>query len=121
MVVVDGRSYHISECNTNNVVFSVAQMIAHHSRGGCALRPGDLLATGTISGPAKEKEGCLMELSDRGQRPYTMTELSGSDATVQRTYLEDGDGVVFTAKLKGKEGKGNVGFGECAGKVLPGI
>ncbi len=68
----------MAECNTNNVVFSFAQMIAHHSRGGCALRPGDLLATGTISGPSKEREGCLMELSYSGTRPYT---LSGECAT----------------------------------------
>ncbi|RVX67074.1 hypothetical protein B0A52_08317 [Exophiala mesophila] len=117
---VDDQSYHIAECNTNNVVFSVAQMIAHHSRGGCALRPGDLLATGTISGPAKEKEGCLMELSYSGTKAYTMSSIEEPSKTIQRTYLEDGDEVIFTAQLDRKDGLGKVGFGSCAGKILPG-
>ena len=95
-------------------------MIAHHSRGGCALRPGDLLATGTISGPAKEKEGCLMELSYSGTKAYTMSSIEEPSKTIQRTYLEDGDEVIFTAQLDRKDGLGKVGFGSCAGKILPG-
>lgn len=118
--IVGGHKYYIAECNTNNVIFSFAQMIAHHSRGGCALRPGDLLATGTISGPAKEKEGCLMELSNAGTRPYTLHRNAQPTVTIQRTYLEDGDEVIFTAQLKHKDGLGNVGFGTCQGRILPG-
>ena len=117
---VDGHKYHVAECNTNNVVFSVAQMIAHHSRGGCALRPGDLLATGTISGPSKEREGCFMELSYSGTKPYTLSDNSDSSKTIQRTYLEDGDEVTFTSQLKHSDGRGNVGFGLCQGRILPG-
>ncbi|KAK4551909.1 hypothetical protein LTR86_010810 [Recurvomyces mirabilis] len=117
---VNGHKYHVAECNTNNVVFSVAQMIAHHSRGGCALRPGDLLATGTISGPSKEREGCLMELSYSGTKPYTLSDNSDSSKTIQRTYLENGDEVMFTSQLKHSDGRGNVGFGLCQGRILPG-
>ncbi len=111
----------MAECNTNNVVFSFAQMIAHHSRGGCALRPGDLLATGTISGPSKEREGCLMELSYSGTRPYTLSEIARPTKTIQRAYLEDGDEVIFTAQFRHPDGQGNVGFGTCQGRILPGI
>lgn len=118
--VVDDQKYHISECNTNNVVFSFAQMIAHHSRGGCALRPGDLLATGTISGPSKEKEGCLMELSYSGTRPYTMSSIEQPTKSIERAYLEDGDEVIYTAQLDRSDGLGKVGFGTCGGRILPG-
>ena len=95
-------------------------MIAHHSRGGCALRPGDLLATGTISGPSKEKEGCFMELSYSGARPYTLSAIGDPTRTIQRAYLEDGDEVIFTAQLTHPDGHGNVGFGTCQGRILPG-
>lgn len=118
---VDGQKYHVSECNTKNVVFSFAQMIAHHSHGGCALRPGDLLATGTISGPSKELEGCFMELSYSGTRPYTLHEKGKRWQTIERAYLEDGDEVIFTSQLKRSDGQGNVGFGACQGRILPGI
>lgn len=95
-------------------------MIAHHSRGGCALRPGDLLATGTISGPSKEREGCLMELSSSGTKPYTLKAKSDPGKDIQRTYLEDGDEVIFTAQLRCNGLRGNVGFGSCSGRILPG-
>lgn len=117
---VNGDKYHVAECNTKNVIFSFAQMIAHHSRGGCALRPGDLLATGTISGPSKEEEGCLMELSKAGTRPYTMSQTANPSNNIQRTYLEDGDEVIFTCQLKHPGGLGNIGFGSCRGRILPG-
>lgn len=96
-------------------------MIAHHSRGGCALRPGDLLATGTISGPSKEKEGCLMELSYSGTKPYTLYGIEQPTKAIQRAYLEDGDEVIFTAQLRHNDGQSNVGFGTCSGRILPGI
>lgn len=95
-------------------------MIAHHSRGGCSLRPGDLLATGTISGPSKEEEGCFMELSYAGMRPCTLSDNANPADTIQRVYLEDGDEVIFTSQLRRSDGRGNVGFGTCRGRILPG-
>ena len=93
-------------------------MIAHHTRGGCALRPGDLLATGTLSGPTRQEEGCLLELSRNGTDAYEMTgEIPLK--SISRTFLEDGDIVEFSAQVQSSDGLGNVGFGVCRGKLLP--
>jgi hypothetical protein len=61
-----------------------------------------------------------MELSYSGKKAYTMSEANGSGKTIQRTYLEDGDEVVFSCQLRLPGNQGNVGFGECRGKILPG-
>ena len=95
-------------------------MIAHHTRGGCSLQPADLLATGTLSGPTREEEGCLLELSRHGVNPYEMAAVGSSKSKLCRTFLEDGDVIEFTAQLRASDGLGNVGFGLCQGKVLPG-
>ena len=109
----------MAECNTKHVVFSFAQMIAHHTRGGCSLRPGDLLATGTLSGPTRQEEGCLHELSRYGVDPYEMAAEGSSTSKLRRTFLEDGDVIELTAQLRASVRLGNVGFGVCQGKVLP--
>jgi fumarylacetoacetase len=101
------------------MVFSFAQMIAHHTRGGCPLRPGDLMGTGTMSGPTKSEEGCFLELSRYGEQVYEMSAEDSSGARLRRTYLEDGDIVEFSAQIRTKDGLGNVGFGICRGEVLP--
>ncbi len=80
------------------------------SSNGCNLRPGDLLASGTISGPAKESRGCLLELTWRGTEPLQLP--SGET----RRFLEDGDEVIMTAYSE-REGLPRIGFGECRGVV----
>ena len=101
----------ITRTNFQNLYWSVAQQLAHHTVGGCNLQPGDLLASGTISGPTEDSRGCMLELSWRGANPL---KLPGGE---ERKWLEDGD----TLSIAGWcEGDGyRVGFGEVSGKVLP--
>ncbi|KIX03497.1 fumarylacetoacetase [Rhinocladiella mackenziei CBS 650.93] len=115
---VDSERYHVAQCNTNNVIFSFAQMIAHHTRGGCPLRTGDLIATGTLSGPTREEAGCLLEQTRGGTDPYDMVAENPRRGKLRRAFLEDGDTIEFTAQAKARDGLGNVGFGACQGKVL---
>lgn len=109
----------MAECNTNNVAFSFAQMIAHHTLGGCPLRPGDLLATGTLSGPTRGELGCFLESTLNGTAPYDMETKSPSKTKLTRRYIEDGDTIEFTAQARSRDGLRQVGFGACRGKVLP--
>ena len=91
-----------------------AQQLAHHSVTGCAMRPGDLLASGTISGRGRESFGSMLELSWRGTRPVEL----GDGST--RTFLQDGDEVVMRGWCETRSGLGGrVGFGECSARVLP--
>lgn len=99
--------------NFKYLYWSMAQQIAHHTVGGCNLRPGDLLASGTISGPKKEERGCLLELSWRGTEPIVMP--SGEE----RVWLEDGDTFTITGWCQGDGYR--VGFGEVTGKILPAL
>ncbi|GAB2301028.1 hypothetical protein Dimus_035064 [Dionaea muscipula] len=99
-----------SKSNFKYLYWTLTQQLAHHTVNGCNLKPGDLLGTGTLSGPVSDSLGCLMEITWNGQRP-----LSLNGAT--RTFLEDGDEVIFKGACKG-DGY-NVGFGICSGKVLP--
>lgn len=119
-LTVGSERYHISECNTKFVVFSFAQMIAHHTRGGCPLQAGDVLATGTNSGPTRAEEGCLLELARYGADSYEMVANGSVESKIRRTFLEDGDVVEFAAQIRPNDGLGNLGFGVCRGEVLPG-
>jgi fumarylacetoacetase len=105
------ESHVISKTNYNYLYWNMAQQIAHHTITGCNLRTGDLLASGTISGPEKDSRGSMLELSWNGKEPISLP--NGE----KRTFLEDGDIVT----LKGWcEGKGyRIGFGECKGSILP--
>jgi fumarylacetoacetase len=85
--------------------------VAHHTSNGCNLRPGDLLGTGTVSGPAKETRGCLLELTWRGTEPIQLP--TGE----QRTFLTDGDEVVMRGWCE-REGFVRIGLGECRGMIL---
>ncbi|KAH8897752.1 Fumarylacetoacetase [Thozetella sp. PMI_491] len=118
---VGSERYRIAECNTKNVIFSFAQMIAHHTRGGCPLRTGDLIATGTLSGSTQGELGCLLELSRDGVSPHSLESESSPKRILARTYLEDGDTVEFRARVGGLDGEGAVGFGVCKGRVLSSI
>ncbi|KAK4485020.1 hypothetical protein RD792_007628 [Penstemon davidsonii] len=101
----------VTKSNFKNLYWTITQQLAHHTINGCNLRPGDLLGTGTISGPEPESYGCLLELTWNGKNPLSL----GSSTT--RTFLEDGDEVIFTGCCKG-DGY-NVGFGKCTGKIVP--
>ena len=101
----------LSRSNLSSLYWTPAQLIAHHTSGGCNLNPGDLLGTGTVSGRAKESRGCLLELTMRGRDPI---ELPGGET---RTFLEDGDEVIFTASCQ-RDGFVRIGFGECFGVVV---
>jgi fumarylacetoacetase len=90
----------------------MAQMLTHHASNGCNLRPGDLLASGTISGAAKDARGCLLELTAGGKEPITLP--NGE----QRGFLEDGDEVILRGYCE-RKGAARIGFGECRAVVLP--
>ncbi|KAF7561497.1 hypothetical protein G7046_g2648 [Stylonectria norvegica] len=114
----DSTKYSVAECNSNNVIFSFAQMIAHHTRGGCPLRSGDLIATGTISGPTQNSRASFLELSLNGAVPHVMEAESLTGKQMSRGYLEDGDSIEFRAQMRRPDGLGNVGFGVCEGTIL---
>ncbi|KAK5686535.1 hypothetical protein LTS10_002655 [Elasticomyces elasticus] len=117
MLEAGGHSHKIAVCNTNNVIFSFAQMIAQHTRNGCPLQTGDLMGTGTLSGPERANAGCFLEQSRNGTEPYELLAEKHGAGSVHRAFLEDNDGVVFTAQTLGSADK--VGFGSCSGIVLP--
>jgi fumarylacetoacetase len=102
----------LSRSNFRDSYWSVAQMVAHHTVNGCGLRPGDLLGSGTQSGPAPEAAGSLLELSGGGK---TALALPNGE---QRTFLEDGDTVVLRGRAV-RPGLPRIGFGEASGTVLP--
>jgi fumarylacetoacetase len=102
----------LSRGSASDLYWTLAQMYAHHTSNGCNLRPGDLFASGTISGPTKESRGCLLELTWRGAEPL---ELPSGET---RKFLEDGDEVIMRGHCE-RPGAGRLGFGECRGVVLP--
>jgi fumarylacetoacetase len=102
----------VSQSRFGRMYWTLAQMITHHASGGCNLRPGDLLGSGTISGPEREESGCLLERTLRGKEPLRLP--SGET----RGFLEDGDEVVMVARCE-RAGAARIGFGECRGMVLP--
>ena len=101
-----------SRGNTADLYWTFAQMLAHHASNGCNLRPGDLIASGTVSGEAQDSRGCLMELTRRGEEPIR---LPGGET---RRFLEDGDEVILRAWCE-RAGARRIGFGECRGRVIP--
>ena len=101
----------ITATNARHLYWSLAQQVAHHTVNGCNLRTGDLLASGTISGPTRESRGSLLELAWRGAEPL---ELPGGE---RRTFLADGDRVTMTGWCQGDGFR--VGFGELSARLLP--
>jgi fumarylacetoacetase len=101
----------ITRTNFQNLYWSIAQQFAHHTVNGCNLQPGDLLASGTISGPAEDSRGCMLELTWRGANPLTLP--NGET----RKWLEDGDSLTITGWAQGEGFR--VGFGEVTGRVIP--
>jgi fumarylacetoacetase len=92
--------------------WTMAQLLTHHASNGCNLRTGDLIASGTVSGPAPGEMGCLLELTQRGASPVTLP--TGE----MRQFLEDGDEVIMRGYMQA-EGHPRIGFGECRGVILP--
>jgi len=103
-----------SICRTSyrHAYWTVGQMLTHHTVNGCNLQPGDLLGSGTLSGPTLDQAGALIELTTGGKNPL---QLPGGE---QRVFLEDGDSVVLRGWCE-KPGAARIGFGECWGTVLP--
>ena len=105
----------LSATSFRHQYWTIAQMLTQHANNGCNLQPGDLLGTGTISGPTYEEAGAIVELSLGGTRQIPLA------ATGEmRTFLEDGDTVVLRGWCE-KPGAARIGFGECRGEVLPAI
>ena len=101
----------LSHASAADLYWTPAQLLAHHTSNGCNLRPGDLLATGTISGPSRDARGCLLELTWRGAEPLTLP--TGET----RKFLEDGDEVIMRGTCE-REGAVRIGFGECRGVIV---
>src|SRR5256886_14844227 len=100
----------ITRTNFKNLYWSIAQQLAHHTVNGCNLQPGDLLASGTISGPTEESRGCMLELTWRGQNPLKLPDAQ------TRKWLEDGDTLWITGWCQGESYR--VGFGEVSGRIV---
>lgn len=101
----------ISRTNYREMYYSAPQQLAHHAIGGCRMNPGDLLGSGTISGAGKGERGSLLELCWGGKEPLTL------ETGETRTFLEDGDEMTLAGYAEGDGYR--VGFGTCAGKILP--
>jgi fumarylacetoacetase len=102
--------FRVSRGNFRDMYWTLAQMLTHHASNGCNLRPGDLLGSGTVSGPEPESRGCLLERTWRGAEPLI---LPHGD---RRTFLEDGDEVILTGWCEGED-RVRIGFGTCRGVV----
>ena len=102
----------LSRAPFSEMYWTVAQMLTHHASNGCNMRPGDLLASGTVSGPSEDQRGCLLELTSRGARPLELP--TGEE----RRFLQDGDEVIMRGFCEAP-GWRRIGFGECRGTILP--
>jgi len=100
----------IARTNYGEMYYSSAQQLAHHTTSGCPMRVGDLLGSGTVSGPGKESRGSLLELSWGGKEPV---ELAGGPT---RRFLEDGDTVTLRGAAQGDGYR--IGLGACTGQVM---
>ena len=101
----------VCQSNLKNLYWTPGQLIAHHASNGCNLRTGDLIATGTVSGPGADERGCLLEITRRGAEPLHLP--TGET----RVFLEDGDEVILRAHCR-RAGYATIGLGECRGTVV---
>jgi len=102
----------LSRADAGSLYWTLAQLVTHHTSNGCNLQPGDLLASGTISGPEKSNRGCLAELTWRGSEPVSLP------TSETRRFLEDGDEVTLKAYAV-RDGWPRIGFGACSGVITP--
>jgi fumarylacetoacetase len=105
------RPFRLSAAALADMYWTAGQIITHHASNGCNLRTGDLLASGTVSGPDAGSQGCLLELTQRGARPITLP--TGEE----RRFLLDGDEVILRGHLE-REGAARIGLGECSGLIV---
>jgi fumarylacetoacetase len=103
----------IARTNYREMYYSAAQQLTHHTTSGCPMNVGDLLGSGTISGPEKANRGSLLELSWGGKEPLTL------DSGDTRSFIADGDTVVMRGACQGNGYR--IGFGSCAGRLLPAL
>ncbi|HTP98050.1 MAG TPA: fumarylacetoacetase [Casimicrobiaceae bacterium] len=101
----------VARTSYRHAYWAMSQLVTHHTVNGCELRPGDLLGTGTLSGPSVGEEGALIEATSGGKKPLT---IDGE----ARTFLEDGDAVILRGWCE-REGFARIGLGEAVGRVLP--
>jgi fumarylacetoacetase len=102
----------LSRARFADMYWTLGQMVAHHTSNGCPIRAGDVIGSGTISGPEKENRGCLLELTFKGADPVR---LPGGEL---RTFLEDGDELILTGYCE-REGFARIGLGYCRGVIAP--
>ncbi len=105
------RPSRLSAASLADMYWTPAQMLTHHTSNGCNLRPGDLLGSGTVSGPESGSQGCLLELTRKGAEAITLP--TGEE----RRFLHDGDEVITRGYLR-REGAARIGLGECSGLIV---
>lgn len=105
----NGPATTIAQTNYNQMYYSAAQQLAHHASSGCAMNVGDLLGSGTISGPEKSQRGSLLELTWGGKEAITL------DGGETRTFIEDGDKITLHGAARGDDYQ--IGFGACSGSI----
>ncbi len=106
-----GNENVVSKSNFKYMYWSMAQQLAHHTVNGCNVRSGDMMGSGTISGPTKDSYGSMLELSWNGKNPITL------DDGTERKFINDNDTVIMRGYCENDEVR--LGFGDCTGKVLP--
>ena len=107
----NGEETIVANSNFKYMYWTMAQQLAHHTVNGCPIEAGDMMGSGTISGPTKDSYGSMLELTWRGQNPIEL-----KDGTT-RKFINDNDTVIMRAHCKND--KVRIGFGECVGRVLP--
>jgi fumarylacetoacetase len=100
----------LGRTNVQHLYWTMAQIVTHHTSNGCNLRPGDLLGSGTVSGPGEDARGCLLELTRNGANPVQLPDGE------TRSFLEDGDEIILRGYCE-REGYVKIGFGECRGTI----
>jgi fumarylacetoacetase len=105
------QPHRLALSNASHLYWTVAQMVAHHTCGGCNLQPGDLFGSGTVSAPERSGFGSITELTDDGTQPL---ELPSGET---RAFIEDGDEIVLRATAQ-RDGYASIGFGECRGRIV---
>ncbi|MFK7744418.1 MAG: fumarylacetoacetase [Roseobacter sp.] len=106
-----GSAQTITKTNYHQMYYSAAQQLAHHASSGCAMNTGDLLGSGTVSGPGTSERGALLELTWNGTEPLAL------EGGGMRTFLEDGDKVTLRGHAQAADHR--IGFGSCSGAILP--
>lgn len=109
-----GHAQALSRSNAKHMVWTAAQLLTHHASNGCNLQPGDVLGTGTISGPRPEQAGSLLELTQGGRHALA---LAGGHS---RRFLEDGDELALSARAE-RAGARSIGFGACSARLMPAL